>query len=293
MNIAVVGSMNMDMAVEAERIPLKGETLIGDKITYFPGGKGANQAYAIARFGAEVSMYGCVGNDENGRILVDNLKNAGVETGNIKVLENVSTGLAIITVGDQDNTIIVVPGANAYVDREYIDSVSEQLKKADIILMQQEIPAETVEYVVDFCKENNITVILNPAPAREISKTLVEKLDYLTPNEHEAALIFGDEKNIKQILTAYPEKLIITRGEHGVDFCRKNGKIQNIPARKVSVRDTTGAGDTFNGILTAMLAEGADLEAAVLYGNTGAGLSTEKSGAQSGMPTRKEIEGFL
>lgn len=293
MNIAVVGSMNMDMAVEAERIPLKGETLIGDKITYFPGGKGANQAYAIARFGAEVSMYGCVGNDENGRTLIDNLKNARVETGNIKVLENVSTGLAIITVGDQDNTIIVVPGANAYVDREYIDSVSEQLKKADIILMQQEIPAETVEYVVDFCKENNITVILNPAPAREISKTLVEKLDYLTPNEHEAALIFGDEKNIKQILTAYPEKLIITRGEHGVDFCRKNGRIQNIPARKVSVRDTTGAGDTFNGILTAMLAEGADLEAAVLYGNTGAGLSTEKSGAQSGMPTRKEIEGFL
>lgn len=293
MNIAVVGSVNMDMTVEAERIPLKGETLIGDKIAYFPGGKGANQAYAVARFGAEVSMYGCVGNDENGRILIDNLKNAGVETDNIRVLENVSTGLAIITVGDQDNTIIVVPGANAYVDKEYIDSVSERLRKADIVLMQQEIPAETIEYVVDFCKKNDIVVILNPAPARDISKALVEKLDYLTSNEHEAALIFGDEKSIKQILAAHPEKLIITRGEYGVDFCRKNGKIQNVPARRVSVRDTTGAGDTFNGILAAMLAEGADLETAVLYGNTGAGLSTERSGAQSGMPTRKEVEELL
>ena len=129
MRLAVVGSINIDMTVTAERIPLKGETLMGDNISYIPGGKGANQAVAMAKLGAEVEMFGCVGDDENGKKMIDNMKNHGIKTDNIKVLEGVPTGIAMITIGENDNTIIVVPGANGKVDKEYIDGIKEELSR--------------------------------------------------------------------------------------------------------------------------------------------------------------------
>lgn len=290
MRLAVVGSINMDMTVTAERIPLKGETLMGDSISYIPGGKGANQAVAMARLGAEVEMFGCVGDDSNGEKMLDNLKKSGVKTDHIKVLENVPTGIAMITVGENDNTIIVVPGANGKVDKAYVDEIKEELKSYDMVVLQHEIPLETVHYIVEFCAENKIKVVLNPAPAATVPMDVIEKVTYVTPNEHEAVLIFGNELSTEELLKKYPEKLVITQGSRGVSTCLMNGEVLTVPARPAKVADTTGAGDTLNGAFSVRIAGGADIREALAYANVAASLSTEKFGAQSGMPTAAEVE---
>lgn len=243
MKLAVVGSINMDMTVTAERIPLKGETLRGDSLHYIPGGKGANQAVAMAKLGAKVEMFGCVGDDANGKV-----------------------------------------------DRDYIDRIKEELKTFDMVVLQQEIPLDTVYYVVDFCYDNQIPVVLNPAPASNVPLEVIEKVTYVTPNEHEAVLIFGEEYSTEDLLREYPEKLIITQGSRGVITCLKNGEILSVPARKANVADTTGAGDTLNGAFALQRAKGADMETALRYANVAASLSTEKFGAQSGMPMAQEVE---
>lgn len=290
--IGVVGSINADMTLTAERIPGRGETLMGSSVMYSAGGKGANQAYAAARFGADAAMFGCVGDDANGRAMVENLKSAGVDVQYIETVKDVPTGLAVITVGDGDNTIIVIPGANDCVTCEYIDRIWPALSEMDAVLIQQEIPAETVDYVIGLCHGKGITTVLNPAPAREIRRETLEAADYLTPNEHETGLIFPGEK-MEYLLGKYPHKLVVTLGEKGAAASGLSGEILRVPAGKVTVCDTTGAGDTFNGILTALIAEEWPLEKAMLYANTGAGLSTERMGAQSGMPTLREIEACL
>lgn len=290
MKLAVVGSINMDMTVTAERIPLKGETLLGDSIHYIPGGKGANQAVAMARLGAEVEMFGCVGDDSNGEKLLENLRKEGVGIRHIKVLKEVPTGIALITVGENDNTIIVVPGANGQVDQIYADSIKEELKAFDMVVLQQEIPLKTVHDLICFCAENGIKVILNPAPAAKVPLDIIEKVTYLTPNEHEAVLIFGEEETTEELLKKYPEKLVITQGSRGVSVCRKNGEVLTVPARPAIVADTTGAGDTLNGAFSVQIAKGEPIAEALRYANTAASLSTEKFGAQGGMPTAEEVE---
>lgn len=289
MKTAVVGSINMDMTVTAERIPLKGETLKGDNIFYIPGGKGANQAVAMARLGAEVEMFGCVGDDEAGRKLLCNLKDSGVMTEHIKVVTGADTGLALITVGENDNTIVVVAGANNEVSTSYVDSIMEELLACDIVLLQHEIPQETVEYVVKACFENGVKVVLNPGPARAVKKEILDELTYLTPNEHEAAILFGSDTSLEDRMRQYPEKLIITQGSRGVSTCLRDGSIITVPARKAEVVDTTGAGDTLNGAFTVEIAAGATVQEALKFANTAASLSTEKFGAQGGMPTRAEV----
>lgn len=288
MKISVVGSINMDMTVTAERIPLKGETLIGQDVHYIPGGKGANQAVAMARLGADVEMFGCVGDDSNGEILIQNLKSQGVKTDNIKVMENTPTGIALITVGDNDNTIVVVAGANGKVDCAYVDSIAEELKKSEMVVLQHEIPIETVEYVVDFCSKNNIKVVLNPAPACPLKQETIDKITYLTPNEHEAVILFG-EGSTDEFLKKYPEKLLITQGSKGVSTCLKSGEVLLVPARPAKVVDTTGAGDTLNGAFSVKIAQGADMAEALRFANVAASLSTEKFGAQGGMPTYEAV----
>lgn len=290
MKLAVVGSINMDMTVTAERIPHKGETLRGDSISYIPGGKGANQAVAMAKLGAQVEMFGCVGEDGNGEKLLENLKKAGVRTEHVKVLKGVPTGIAMITVAENDNTIIVVPGANGKVDRAYVDEIKPVLETYDMVVLQHEIPLDTVHYVVDFCAEKKIQVVLNPAPAAEVPMEIIEKVTYVTPNEHEAVLIFGDGQSTEELLKKYPEKLIITQGSRGVAACLKSGEVLNVPARPANVKDTTGAGDTLNGAFCVRRAMGDDLKTALAYANTAASLSTEKFGAQAGMPTEEEVD---
>lgn len=288
--IGVVGSINMDMTVEAERIPKKGETLKGENLKYIPGGKGANQAVAAARLGSKVDFFGCVGDDEAGKQLVDNLRNMGVETKYIKTVPDTTTGLAIITTGENDNTIVVVAGANNCVDIAYVDSVREAILTCDLILLQHEIPQETIEYVVKLCEENGVAVILNPGPARPVKKEILDKVTYLTPNEHEAVILFGKEHTFEELMKLHPEKLVITQGSRGVSTCLKNGEILQVPARKAKVVDTTGAGDTLNGAFAVALMRGNSIEEALRYANTAASLSTEKSGAQGGMPTDEEVK---
>lgn len=290
MKIGVVGSINMDMTITAPRIPHKGETLVGERVRYIPGGKGANQAVAMARLDAEVEMFGCVGEDGFGSRLIENLKANGVQTGNIRKLEGVSTGMAFITVGEQDNTIIIIPGANACVSKTYADEIREDLLRCDMVVLQHEIPLETVEYVVSLCADHNIKTILNPAPAFLVPEEVIRKVSYLTPNQHEAALIFGECQDIRDLLKQYPEKLIITQGSKGVITSLRSGEILEVPARKTTVVDTTGAGDTLNGAFAVRIAYGDKIEDALRYANVAASLSIEKFGAQGGMPRREEVE---
>lgn len=280
----------MDMTVIAERLPGRGETIQGNSIRLIPGGKGANQAVAMAKLGAEVEMFGCVGDDSNGSILLDHLKREGVKTDHIKISKRAATGIAVITVAENDNTIVVVPGANAEVDRTYLHEIKPLLETYDLVVLQHEIPLETVHDVITFCAGKNIQVVLNPAPAAKVPVDIIEKVTYLTPNEHEAALIFGTVYSTEELLRRYPEKLIITQGSKGVTTCLQSGEILKIAARPAKVTDTTGAGDTLNGAFCVRLAAGDDLAAALAYANTAASLSTEKFGAQAGMPTATEVE---
>lgn len=288
--IGVVGSINMDMTVKAERIPLKGETLKGEDLKYIPGGKGANQAAAMAKLGAEVEMFGCVGDDAAGVSLVKNLQDMGVETRCIKTVAGAPTGLAMITVGENDNTIIVVAGTNDCVDIDYVNEIKDSLLECEIVLLQHEIPQETVEYVIGLCAENGVKAVLNPGPARPVRQEVIEKVAYLTPNEHEAVIIFGEDLSFEDMMKRYPEKLVITQGSRGVSTCRKDGEIILVPARKANVVDTTGAGDTLNGAFAVALTEGKDIADALAFANAAAGLSTEKFGAQGGMPTYDEVK---
>lgn len=287
--IGVVGSINMDMTVRAERIPLKGETVKGEDLKYIPGGKGANQAVAMAKLGAEVEMFGCVGDDTAGASLVKNMQETGVETKCIKTVAGTPTGLAMITVGDNDNTIVVVAGTNDHVDISYVNGVKDSLLECEIVLLQHEIPQETVEYVIELCAENGVKVVLNPGPARPVKQEILEKVTYLTPNEHEAAILFGDDISFEEMMKKYPEKLVITQGSRGVSTCLESGEVILVPARKANVVDTTGAGDTLNGAFTVAITEGMDIAKALAFANTAAGLSTEKFGAQGGMPSRDEV----
>lgn len=291
--IGVVGSINMDMTVKAERIPLKGETLKGWDLQYIPGGKGANQAVAMAMLGAEVKMFGCVGDDAAGESLVKNLRDTGVETGHIKVVPGVPTGLAMITVGENDNTIIVVAGTNDHVDIDYVNEVKDSILECEIVLLQHEIPQETVEYVIALCADSGVKVVLNPGPARPVKQETLEKVTYLTPNEHEAVILFGRDISFEEMMKKYPEKLVITQGSRGVSTCLKSGEVILVPARKSNVVDTTGAGDTLNGAFTVAVTEGKGIADALAFADTAAGLSTEKFGAQGGMPTLEEVRSAM
>lgn len=291
MKIAVIGSMNMDMLVHADRIPRKGETIKGSTIEYQPGGKGANQAVAMARLGAETVMFGCVGDDAAGSGLIDSLAGAGVDTGGIRIIKGVSTGQAVITVGESDNTIVIIAGANDAVDIDYIEANKERILAADIIVLQNEIPQETVEHTIRLGSRHGKIIVWNPAPARGLKEELIDLITYITPNEHEVRVIWGAEAvDLQKLLKKYAGKLIVTQGEKGVVMYHREKGLLTVPAMEVRVRDTTGAGDTLNGAFCAGLAEHMDEEEALRFANAAAGLSVQKCGAQAGMPKRGEVE---
>lgn len=286
--IVVVGSSAMDLVVTSNVRPQKGETIIGESFKTVPGGKGANQAIAAARLGADVTMLGCVGNDGFGREILENLMAAGVDIERMDQIEEVESGTAHITLVEGDNSIIVVKGANAYVTPVYIEQHLNVLKGADVVLIQQENPEETVDVVVEACHGWNVPVILNPAPARKIKQETIEKATYLTPNEHEANVLF-DVDDYRSVLAQYPNKVFVTEGEAGVRY-HDGTKEVVVPTYKVEVTDTTGAGDTFNGAFAVALAEGRTLEESLVFSNRAASLSVTKFGAQGGMPTKEEVE---
>ncbi len=297
MKIAVVGSINMDMIIHADRIPLKGETIKGDNIEFQPGGKGANQAVAMAKLGADVFMYGCVGADNAGKNLIENLKSCSVNTEAVEVLEGVPSGQAMITIGEEDNTIVIIPGANQQVDISYVERHKVEILESDIIVLQNEIPEETIVYTIQMCHEHKKIILWNPAPARELDEKLVDLVTYITPNEHETCIIWKKEDKsmdtINELLKKYPGKLIVTQGEKGVGISMDGKTIQMIPAMKVKVVDTTGAGDTLNGAFCVGISRGMNEIEALKFANTAAGLSVKKVSAQGGMPTLDEVNEVL
>jgi ribokinase len=286
-NITVVGSINMDLTVTTLQMPEKGETVLGKEFATYPGGKGANQAVAAARLGATVHMIGAVGDDSFGKELLGKLQKEGIHTDAIEVKNNMSTGTATIILSEQDNRIIVAPGANAAVTPEIVEKQRKIIERSDIILVQLEIPMKTVQYVTNLASDLNIPVIINPAPYQDLPEQVLDAATYITPNEVEALALFDSVRN-----DSIQDKLIITKGSHGTCYY-DNGNEVLIPAYKVNVQDTTGAGDTFNGALAVQLGEGASKEEAVSFANAAAALSITKVGAQSGMPTRKQVMEFI
>ena len=286
--IAVIGSINMDLTAQADRLPGKGETVSAGNLQYVPGGKGANQAVAAAQLGGDVTMFGCVGDDAFADRLIDNLRQNGVDTTYIRRVADVSSGIAMITVAENDNCIVVVPGANHCVTPAYLNEVVDAILSADILILQNEIPPETVAYAMEFGRQAGKIVIYNPAPAMPMPEGILENADYITPNEHEAALLFPDAGDLPGLLEQCGGKLIVTLGEQGA-AAWENGTMLHIPARPAEVVDTTGAGDTFNGAFACVLAKGYPLEKALLIANVAAGLSTEQAGAQGGTPTWEQV----
>lgn len=291
-NIVVIGSVNMDMVCSVDKRPEKGETILGNSFFTSPGGKGANQAVSASKLGANVKMISCIGEDSLGEELIRNFKENKVDYNLIAKNNQKSSGVAVITLCENDNSIVVVPGTNELVDINLIKKNEEEIKKADIVLLQLEIPLETINYVVNFCFENNVRVLLNPAPAIRLDKEIIEKSTYLTPNEHEYKIVFDTDESIEEVLKKYPNKLVITEGRNGARFY--DGKeVKHVSCINVDVQDTTGAGDTFNGALSVAITEGKDLYTAVEYAVVVSGLSVTKLGAQSGMPYREDVEKYL
>ncbi|MEK5391356.1 ribokinase [Margalitia sp. FSL K6-0131] len=286
--LVVIGSSSMDLVVSAAKRPSAGETIIGDSFKTVPGGKGANQAVAAARLGADVLMIGCVGKDNYGKAILDNFKKNNVRIDYVEPVTYYDTGTAHIILAEGDNSIIVVKGANDLLTPDYIDKAKDVIQAADIVLIQQEIPEETVEYVAELCHSFQVPLLLNPAPAREISQNVIEKAAYLTPNEHEVTILFkGLTKD--EALKKYPNKLFITEGKRGVRYFDGEKEVL-VPSYKVEAVDTTGAGDTFNAAFAVALSEGKSVKESLQFANRAASLSVTKFGAQGGMPTRDEVE---
>jgi ribokinase len=286
--ITVIGSINTDLITVTSRLPSQGETTLGETFHTKPGGKGANQAVAAARLGANVQMIGSVGEDLNGADMLKALAKENIATSMINTVPDTNTGIANIILSDQDNRIIIVPGANDTVTPEYVQQFKDEILKSDLVLLQFEIPLDTILYCLDLCAANNVPAIVNPAPAREIPSGYWEKAAYITPNEGEAAQLF----DFDTMSPEFNEKLIITQGEKGVSYSFNN-KRSIIPAYTVTPVDTTGAGDTFNGALSVALSEKKGLETAIKFANAASALSIQKFGAQEGMPTREEVDAFM
>lgn len=289
--IVVVGSASMDLVVTSNKRPGAGETVLGESFKTVPGGKGANQAVAAARLGAEVTMIGCVGDDHYGEIIIRNLEENGVCTSFMKPVTHTESGTAHIVLAEGDNSIVVVKGANDLVTPSYVQQALRPIHEADMVLIQQEIPEETVEYVSQVCHASGVPLLLNPAPARTVSPEVIARASYLTPNEHETEILFPG-LTAEEALKQYPNKLFITVGKQGVRYHDGTREV-TVPAYPVEAVDTTGAGDTFNAAFAVALAEGKSIAASLRFANRAASLSVMKFGAQGGMPTRQEVEESL
>lgn len=290
--IVVVGSINMDLVTLAPRFPAPGETLLGERFLTVPGGKGANQAVAAARLGAEVTLVGAVGRDAFGALLLRGLADEGVGITHVATRDNVGSGTASIIVAEGDNQIIVVPAANASVTPEQVEAARTRVERADAVLVQMEIPLETVEATVRLGHALGVPVILNPAPAQRLPGEWLALVRYLTPNQHELATVLGGgaDEDFRELMGRAPCPVVLTRGGEGAWY-REQGEPSHQRGFAVDVVDTTGAGDTFNGALAVHLHEG--LEMAVRKACAAAALSVTRLGAQGGMPTRAELEAFL
>ncbi|NMB72232.1 MAG: ribokinase, partial [Bacteroidales bacterium] len=290
--ILVIGSANVDMIVKVPHIPRPGETILGGDFFKVQGGKGANQAVAAARAGGSVTFAGCVGNDSLGTDTISCLKKEGIDVGFIKISPDKPTGVALINVAATgENSISVAPGANYAITQEDIQAIEHVIAKAQIVLLQHEIPFPAISTAIEIAFYHKIPVILNPAPAFPIAPDLLSKIAFLTPNEHEAAMITGhvqeDEKDPRRLAAQLIEmgcrQIIITLGEKGALYASAS-KIDLIPGFPVKAVDTTAAGDTFNGYLAVAIARGKPIQEAIRLANKAASVSVTRMGAQSSIP---------
>lgn len=290
--VVVVGSINMDLVTLAPRFAEPGETILGERFLTVHGGKGANQAVAAARLGADVALIGALGDDAFGEELHDGLSREGIALELVARIADCGSGTASITVAGGENHIVVVPAANARVTPAQIEQAQSTLASADAILVQMEIPLESVEATLRLGHKLGKPVILNPAPAQKLPVEWLKLARYLTPNQHELAVLLGaaGDDDFRVLMQRAPAPVVLTRGSDGAWY-RDGGEPQHQAGFKVDVVDTTGAGDTFNAALAVFLDEG--LPNAVRKACAAAALSVTRLGAQGGMPTRAELEAFL
>ncbi len=299
--ILVVGSANMDMVTTVEHFPQPGETIFGKKFGMYPGGKGANQAVACAKLGGATYFVCKMGRDIFQDKLVQNMIKDGVNLDHLFIDAEMSTGIALITVAaNGENEIVVVSGSNMGLTPDEVDSKRYLFQQTKVVLAQLEIPMETVEKTAELTKASGAMFILNPAPARSLSESLLKKVDFLTPNETELEILSGktvtDVDSVKaaaaRLLKKEVKNIIITLGDKGALLVNDNQQ-QFFPARKVTPVDTTAAGDAFNGALAFSLAKGEEIASAIQFANQVASFSVTRMGAQNSMPTRKELAEWL
>ena len=299
--ILVVDSLNVDMVMNVDHMPAEGETILCDGMTLVPGGKGANQACAAGRLGTDVAMLGAIGDDDYGALQLKSLSEAGVEVGGLLKKEGQNTGTAFITVNKSgNNSIVVVPGANSAFRPEDIEANRELIEQCEIMILQLEIPLDTVCYAAKLAKSLGKTVILDPAPVPEhFPEELYEYVDIVKPNETELGMLTGIAEAQKhlteaaQVLKARGVKnVLVTLGGDGVYINPESGEEIRIPACKVKAVDTTAAGDSFTAALAAMLLNGESLEAAAEFANRVSAIVVTRKGAQSSIPTIDEVVNY-
>jgi len=299
--VCVVGSANVDYTVALPRLPSPGETVSGGTLLVNLGGKGANQAVAARRLGGEVRMIGCVGDDPDGRRIGESLMAAGIGVGGLLTSRDAATGTALIMVDTEGrNQIAVAPGANHRLTVEMAALHSASITWADVIACQLETPLPVVRWALAEARRHDVTTILNPAPIQPLDEHILGLVDFLTPNEHEAARLTGlavdslesARDAAGRLLALGAGTVIVTLGERGVLACHDDNAT-HFPAFSVHAVDTTAAGDAFNGALAVGLAAGGTLEQAIPLASAAAALACTKRGAQDSLPERAEVEAFL
>lgn len=296
--ILVLGSLNMDFVIRVKNIPQIGETVIGKDVKLVPGGKGANQSYAVGKLGGNVMMLGAVGTDLYGKELLNNLSNVNVDVSAIQQLNNIPTGQAFVSVYDSgDNSIVVIPGANGCVDKEMIDANIKYIDECDYIIMQLEIPIETVQYVKNLAISKGKKVIIDPAPAiPNLNDDFWKNVSLIKPNETEIGILTGKKvstvedaiDSAKLLIKKGVETVIVTLGGDGCLFV-DNEHEKYYPAKKVECIDTTAAGDSFIAALVVALSENQNYEKAIEFAQKVSSLVVTRKGAQTSIPCRAEL----
>lgn len=297
--VVVLGSANVDLVVQVDRRPVGGETILGSDLVTTTGGKGANQAVAAARIGGDVRFVGCVGDDTGGRLLRNSLSDAGVDVTSLQTVDAATGSAVILVTPDGENSIVVSPGANAWLTTDRVAELSATWLDVAVLVLQLETPMETMRDAAQAARERGIRVVLNAAPATSLPTDLLDGADPLVVNETEAAAVLEDaganpepatpEQTVKRLLDLGPHSVVLTLGSEGAVYAARGTAVVAVPAREVQAVDTTGAGDGFVGALAVQLAAGADLDAAVRLATDVAAIAVTRHGAQTAYPDADEL----